>query len=376
MTDATIERSASSAAPLDVRRLLLIGAVLPAAIAGVNYALLYDRHPDTPLLVARLAWYVVQVGIVGFAVGRGIEHGLRWVVFGWLMVLINLLTWIEGAELSRWQHTGQLPVAALFGGEIGLCVVWAFLGDTRWQLRWPAMVLLVGGIFYVWRLANWNGPSLWSELMVLQVVTLAVLCGLLRWRRYVLRPADAEEVMAGNPSKRRPLQFGIKHVLIWTTALAVLLAMARGLDLLSWQAAQQLAATGLVWKLTVATASAMVTIVALWAALGRGHWLLRYLAVVLLALAVGLGLGQWGQASAVAMQKKANVATFFWSGNGAVFRGRGIIDWELMQWYEVGWWWLGWLFLSGGLLAATLIILRTIGYRLVRLAPARSNPVQ
>ena len=95
MADATIERSTSSAAQLDLRRLVLIGAVLPAAIAGVNYALLYDRHPDTPQLVARLAWYVMQVGIVGFAVGSGIEHRvLRWVVFGWLMVLINLLTWI------------------------------------------------------------------------------------------------------------------------------------------------------------------------------------------------------------------------------------------------------------------------------------------
>src|SRR5688500_4588297 len=152
MVDASLSRTASAAAPLDVRRLVLIGAVLPAAIAGVNYALLHDRHPDTPQLAARLAWYVVQVGIVGFAVGRGIEHrALRWVVFGWLMVLINLLTWIEGAELSRWQRTAQLPVAALFGGEIGLCVVWSFLGDTRWQLRWPAMILLVGGVFYVWR---------------------------------------------------------------------------------------------------------------------------------------------------------------------------------------------------------------------------------
>ena len=41
-------------------------------------------------------------------------------------------------------------------------------------------------------------------------------------------------------------------------------------------------------------------------------------------------------------------------------------DYDLFRWYEVGWWWIAWMFLSGGLLAASLMIFRTVGYRLVR----------
>ena len=41
-------------------------------------------------------------------------------------------------------------------------------------------------------------------------------------------------------------------------------------------------------------------------------------------------------------------------------------DWDLHIWLKVGWWWIAWMFLSGGLLAASLIVFRAVGYRLVR----------
>jgi len=118
--------------------------------------------------------------------------------------------------------------------------------------------------------------------------------------------------------------------------------------------AQELVRGGLVWKLTVATASAMVIIVALWAALGRGHWLMRYSAVLVFTLSLGSALATWSGSQAAAIRTTAWTR---WSAGG----------WDLLRWYEVGWSWLGWLFLSGGLLAATLIILRVLGYRLVRI---------
>jgi hypothetical protein len=52
-------------------------------------------------------------------------------------------------------------------------------------------------------------------------------------------------------------------------------------------------------------------------------------------------------------------------------RARGLLsyrgyDYDLHRWLEVGWWWIAWMFLSGGLLAASLLVFRAVGYRLVR----------
>jgi hypothetical protein len=241
-------------------------------------------------------------------------------------------------------------------------VVWAFFGDTRWALRWPAMILAVAGLYFLWRsLGDGWSQRQWNELLVLQVVTLSVMCGMLRLARFrlsVVEP-DSSLFVAGD-AVRRPLQFGIKHVLIWTTALAILLGIARALDLLTWRAAQELVRGGMIWKLTVATMSAITIIVALWAALGRGHWLSRFAVGLTLVLMLGTVLSAWSLGKA-AVARRAPMGA--WS----------TVHWELLTWYEIGWWWLGWLFLTGGLLAATLIILRVRGYRLMRVRRTASR---
>ncbi|MBW3599856.1 MAG: hypothetical protein KY475_21615, partial [Planctomycetes bacterium] len=211
--------------------------------------------------------------------------------------------------------------------------------------------VVAAGITGLWMsLGNGANREMWTELLVLQVVTLAILCGLLRLRGFRLQRIETAASAVAAAEQRR-LQFGIRHVLVWTTALAMLLGLGKALDLLSWQTAQQLARDGMFWKLTVATTSAIVIIVALWVALGRGHWLARIVVGFVFALVAGSALAAWSIHNATVMA----------AGGG--WRRR---NWELLGWYEVGWWWLGWLFLSGGLLAATLIILRTRGYRLVR----------
>jgi hypothetical protein len=346
--------------PLHLPRLLPVALLLPAGIAGVNYAIVAGQGTDGgpgPLLWGQFAWYVVQVGIVGWAVGRGISHPLlKWIVFGWILLLINLLTSAQAMNAgTNWRAEPSMAPAALMAGEMGLCVVWAFFGDTRWTWRWPAMILAAGVLYFLWlSLGSASQRQMWTELLLLQVVTLSVLCGLLRLFgfRLLVLAADEAKLAADDPRRRR-LQFGIKHVLIWTTALAVLLGIAKGLDLLRWQVAQELVRYGLLWKLTVATTSAMVIIVALWVALGRGHWALRYSAGLIFTLLIGGGLGMWSMAKAAAARARG-------------WRGWSFPDSQLLQLYEVGWWWLGWLFLCGGLLAATLIILRVLDYRLVR----------
>ena len=248
-----------------------------------------------------------------------------------------------------------MPPAALMAGQMGLCVVWAFLGDTKWTWRWPGMLLAVGGLYLLWLgLGIGSQQQMWTELLLLNVATLSLLCGGLRLLRFRLLLLTDDDTRPAGDKSSRPMQFGIRQVLIWTTALAILLGAAKGLDLLNWRASQELVRLGLLPKLIVATTSAMVMVVALWVALGQGHWLLRYAASLILSLLLGGGLAMWSNSKAFAARRAPMTA---WSSQ---------VHWELLRFYEIGWWWLGWLFLSGGLLVATPIILRVIGYRLVR----------
>ncbi|HUE74668.1 MAG TPA: hypothetical protein VMP01_27620 [Pirellulaceae bacterium] len=358
MPDLHTATPPDDAPPLNLVRLVLIGAALPAAIAAVNYAWLRGAGSVggiSPVVCLQFAWYVVQVGIVGYVVGRWISRPVpRWLLFGWILLFIDLLA--ATFAINARSAESALLSAGLWSGQMGLCVVWAFFGDTRWTLRWPAMIVASGALYFLWLTfgSSW-GQRLWNELLVWNVVTLSVMCGLLGVARFRLRYV-APETAASADSARRPLQFGIKHVLMWTTALAILLGAAKGLDLLRWQVAVELVRAGLPWKLSVATISAMVIVVALWVALGRGHWLLRFAAGVCFTLAVGTGLAQWSIGNATVARRAPFAA---WGSQ---------MHWELLAWYEIGWGWLGWMFLSGGLLAATLIILRVRGYRLVRVA--------
>lgn len=346
-------------AGLSLSRLLLIGVALPAAIAAIDYAGLYQTAWSRSMSLVvwlQFAWYIAQVGIVGYVVGRWIPEPVsRWLLFGWILLLIDLLA--AAVAMNAGNAQSALLVAGLWSGQIGLCVVWAFFGDTRWAVRWPAMIVAVGGLYFL--LISFGDPRtrnqpLWTELLMLQVIVLSAMSGLLRFVGFCLRIVAADSSQSGDAA-RRPLQFGIKHVLMWTTALAILLGAAKSLDLLRWQVAVELVRAGLPWKLSVATISAMVIVVALWAALGRGHWLLRFSAGLFLTLALGIGLSQWSIGNSIAARGAPMTA---W--NSPTF-------WELVAWYEIGWGWLGWMFLSGGLLAATLIILRVLGYRLVRI---------
>jgi hypothetical protein len=359
MLDQRITPAAANS-PLSIPRLVLIGVGLPALIAAVNYSWLRGTGSVgtiSPVVCLQFACYVAQVGIVGYVVGRWVSRPVpRWLVFGWILLFIDMLA--ATFAINAGSAESALLSAGLWAGQMGLCVVWAFLGDTRWTLRWPAMIVAVAGFYFLW-LSVENGwrQQMWTELLVLQVVTLSVMCGALRLFgfRLLILEGEAPALVPGDQA-RRPLQFGIKHVLLWTTALAILLGIAKAMDMLTWRAAQELVRTGMVWKLSVAAISAMAIIVALWAALGRGHWAVRFAVSLIVVWFLGSLLSNWSLGNAAIARRMAG--RMRWSQ----------VQWELLTWYDIGWWWLGWIFLSSGLLAATLIILRVRGYRLVRVA--------
>jgi len=137
-------------------------------------------------------------------------------------------------------------------------------------------------------------------------------------------------------------------VLIGTTVLAVLLGIAKVGDLLTARFVQRTYAVGFLLIAMVAVSTAAVLLVSIWASLGRGRSALRILVLVLSSLGVGAPLAWYS----------------VYIGQPMMARN---LDYRFLHWYATGYWWIGWMFLTATLLAAALIIFRTLGYRLVRI---------
>lgn len=363
----------ASNSAVNYRRLLLVGVAMPAGLALANRLILHQGtigYFDGMLVVALFAFYVLQIGGVSWAVATYIQPWpLRWIIYAWTMLLIDL----QLAFLIQSVYSDAVPClsSGIFAGQLSLFVVWGILarGPLVWRLPALAVVLVVYLNFYsmlvLMRQPNWMFMS-WSDLVVMQTVVLSILCGCLRLAGFSLALVSDDTVSANNqetpagPGRKSLLQFGIRDVLIGTTSLAFLLALAKAGDLLNLQYVRHIYDRGFLFVIAIAIGTAAVLIVALWSALGRGHVLIRAVTLLAASLAVGWPLGWYcvhiGQPQARAAMFTPATTTYW-----------------LNHFYSVGYWWLGWMVLTGALLAASLVIYRTLGYRLVRVAGAVKN---
>ena len=339
-------------AKLQPARLLLVAVLLPVVIAGATYLAMGPLAAgNRPVVETTLAFglFVLEVGLVGIVVGNAMPHPLlRWLLFGWIMVLVDLLVGSLAMVSADGYLSRILPCGALAAAQIGLGVIWGILGDARWYWRVPLSIGLAAGVlgFWIFWVTGWNG-GLMTQILVIQSTSLTLICIGLRVRGY--RLAMVQQATAAAKDGRRRFQFGVRDVLIWTTVLAILLGLMRAADMLRWKSLQE--HPSLYLMSTVALLSAIAIVFALWAALGQGSWLLRYCLLLSILLGLGAGLGAWCKYGGQVLQRQASTSFY---------------DWDLWQWYEVGWWWIAWMFLAGGLLTATLLIFRAEGYRLVR----------
>jgi hypothetical protein len=196
-----------------------------------------------------------------------------------------------------------------------------------------------------------------ARLVFAQTVVLAAICGILRWQRFRLlaeRQGSRQtlNVAIGGGHDLHATQFGVRHLLIWTTSLALMLAGARALQILT-PAAHSYRNSH--WSLLSAGIGvAIVMVVALWAALGRGRSWLRWLVLAAAIVLCGILLVV---------------------GDGVTSDGLDYL-WDLRQGWSTGYYWehffrydawlLAWVALAGGLLFATLLMPRALGYRLAR----------
>ncbi len=339
---------------LPIGRLLVVGVVVPAIFVAIDHRLLSGvvHNPcDEFHIGLTMAAFVGQVAVMGVLCGRLLVNPWwRWGVYlwGWLLIDLQVFSALALTDLTSvdWRRTEFLLTASLLAAQVVLAIIWGILGSTHWTLRWPfcavAGVLLSIPLINTWGLA--------SEMFPAGVAGLVALCIALRARGFrldLVEPQASEAVMAS--PKPQFLQFGVRHVLIWTTSLAIVLGVLRGLDLLHSNIFVLFLRGSIVALLTAGILVAALFIVAMWAALGAGpawlRWPLLALATALVGLLCAL-LDYFDRGGTFAFFiRSSRVREMFWEDNG---------------------WIIAWMALAGGLLSASLLILRIIGYRLVR----------
>jgi hypothetical protein len=320
-------------------RVVAIGLVLPILLSFIDSWLLSrELYAGREWASAQaMAIFVFQVGLYGVLCGRFIHPAwLRWLLFAWCLLFTDLT-----AASSFSPETAQ----SLFTAQIGLVTVWVVLGASSWKIRLPVALLLILPM-----LAH-----------IAQTAALCLICLVLRSQRFRLALSEgdawAEAYIAASsalgarpalPRKSAAIQFGIRDVLLWTTALAPLLAVAR-------------LSEGRM--LTEGVLHAIVLVVALWAALGQGSSWLRWSLLAIFAVVAGIARADFDLYVARSWRFQYFATPTGWLSSDHV-------EYLLRRWDAITE-----FLLAGGMLAATLLIYLVLGYRLCRYVSS-SPPIE
>jgi hypothetical protein len=351
--------SYGSAAPAlpSLGRLLVFAVLIPAAVAVSNQALLKNVSTYHELRALVYPWMAASTAVLSWSVGRYLSPAwLRWLVFGWCLALLDLLTIAACLGSGVPRHLGYVLVSA----QISLVVLWAILANVSWQWRLPAVlatataVLVFSGSFD----DAWNARD-WNLLMIVTAAVGALLCTALRSRGFTLRDTNRATLGASDGESFGIHQFGLKHLLFWATALAPILLIARGLDFLLFK---RLGGPDLFPFVLVALSIACVNLIAIWAVLGHGRISARLVALLVIPYLLAIGLSQYLQyvESTYRIRRTGSRGQTYQTWSNAWYDSlvNGIFDANEA--------WSNWLWLDAALLAALLLFLRAGGYRLMR----------
>jgi len=189
---------------------------------------------------------------------------------------------------------------------------------------------------------SWDSRA-WNVMMFLTAVLVSLLCAGLRCLGFLLRRKAGEIAAAADDQDGAVYQFGTRHMLIWATAIAPLLLVARGL---SFVFVDLFVAQSVLPAVVLVVSLATVCLIAIWAVLGSGR--LAVCVAVLLLIPPALG----------AVMRSMTKTSGSWS-----IRWRSPI---LSAICDIGDGWILWMALMAALLAALLLFLRADGYRLSR----------
>jgi hypothetical protein len=312
---------------------------MPAAVVAADQFLLTKASDDrwawqTTVIV--LAWFVVQTGLLSYVAGLWLRNW-RWrlLVLCWALLLINLMLW---HATSQGRPINRVLTLAFLAGQVGALATYTILGTSRLLNRLALFVATAGmAIFLVLGVqmivGGFQGDP-WKTIVVVQSCGTCLLATLLRISRYRIEQAP-------EPTSRDvgPIQFSIRHLLIATTAVAILIAFVQNAPSF-FRGKQEMQAT------VDGVVLALVTLAAFWSALGMGRGWVKLITFALVAIGAGAGL-RWIELSVLHTPTSA-------------FR---VLPHRLTN---AGWWWIAWTTLSGSFLGGLLLVLRATGFRLVR----------
>lgn len=322
-------------------RLVMVALGLPVLIVLADQWVMtlsrsmYQITPLIPLL------FMAQVAALGICAGKFLDNvAVRVAVFAWSLALVDAVAFAtiyygRGSE-------SQIMTYALLSGQLGLLTVWGILGAMRWVWRIP--ILLVALTLALMVLVQpTEGPSwaaatfeVWTVILAVQSVVMILLCTALRISGCRLAIVDTQSCVVTDDDY---LQFGIKHLVFWMTAICPVLVLGRGLDWLIMDLREVVRAIQLGMVLAV------VVVTATYASLGSGRLWLRLLTLIVVAPAAGAVLWKlsvwWGE-------------TFSQSRGTYYYYGFG----------DMGAQWIVWTVLAAGFLVCSLQVFRTTGYRL------------
>jgi hypothetical protein len=327
--------------PVDLKRLALVGVVLPASIVLIDMWI-WPFLGRVGNFGARAFFVslVVKTALLSWASGRFLSFTVYgWIIFFWSQALLGVSMYAtshgaHGYELEALSHT-------LISAQIGFLTVWSILGQGSLAMRLTSLLAALAVIVLQHQSldTNWYDRDL-PAMQWLSAAGVASICIAVRLSGFrVVRP----EIGSARIAPER-FQFGIRHMLIWTTVIGLLLTFLRGIDisLLRMIHLADAAPIG-----AICLSISLVSLAAIWLTVGSGRPSVRILTTAGLVGAAGWMLVQLGVA---------------WTPPQNNWNWRTDRYFELVAEFGSLWW--AWLGMIAALLAAMLLFLRVTGHRL------------
>lgn len=322
------------------RGFALVGVPLPIILAAVDSYALRACHGDPPdwVVLATYALFVAQTALLAALVGLHVKsHLLWWAILAWGILLVDLQVFVITAG-DQWSAISTIGFA-FASSQIGALICFGVLGAASWPIRVPTTLI---GLALVTRFAfALSARDSWYVILSLQSLATAAVCLVLRLAAFRIERID---LPAERERGKRLMQFSIRHLFYWTTGVAVLVGVAR---LIRWRGilGAGLSVTHLTDLSVFVPLLTLVSIVALWAALGRDPWWLRVTIVLLVLPSIGTLLGLYVESG----------RRQWWERPFPVSGMPEVVTVAVV-----------WSMLAGLLLAGLLLVFRTSGQRLQR----------
>ena len=319
-------------------------------------------------LVACIAFvvFVIQTVVLSVVVGLSSrKHWVWWGFFVWSLAQVNLQLLLINSQSGFSNYSRKSSIAfvafvyAFFAAQIGLTIFWAICcRRPRLRVRLPlASTVLILACHPFWSIQGYSlsyNSRRWLGLLTFFIVAATLTFGILRYFRFQLDFPAESSIQTKHGTLR---QFGIKHLLIWTTIVAVLFAIGDAFGrTVGWDTILNTASGPTVlinFGMMLLVTISLVAVI--WAVMGESEWVwIRAGGLFVFLLAVAFAL-QYLDYLAMVKTKSSMAIGYSWN-----------VKISPQQRYEMMRVWGIWTVLNGMFLSSLLMVFRFAGLRFTR----------